>query len=377
MIRFLKKKMMSVKTSAGLKVPFLDLRVSSVEKESLLEAIARVFEHGRFILGPEVERLEALIANYCRRKFAIGTGSGTDALFLALKALQIGPGDEVITTSLSWIATTNAIAMTGATVVFADIGDDLNIDPESVRHLITKKTKAIVPVHYTGKVCNVDALRQLADQNKVKLIEDAAQAFGALYREKPAGSFGDVACFSMNPMKVFAACGEAGMVLTDDGAVYERLIALRYNGTVNKESCIATSLNGRLDTIQAAILIERLSHLDAIIAKRRQNADFYNKSLADVVRVPFERPYEKDIYYTYQIQTSRRDALKHFLEDKGIEVKIQHPMLMCEQAIYRKLLCKPVVRAQQLVKEILCLPIHEKLEQAQLEYVVETIKDFY
>lgn len=363
-------------SNAGTKVPFLDLRVDAQERKRLLDAISRVFEHGRFIIGPEVAQFEALIAKYCHRKFAIGTGSGTDALFLALKALKIGAGDEVITTSLSWIATTNAIAMTGATVVFADIGDDLNIDPESVKNLITNKTKAIVPVHYAGKICNMSELRQIANQHNVKLVEDAAQAFGATYQGKRAGSFGDVACFSMNPMKVFAACGEAGMVLTDDAEVHERMIALRYNGTINKEVCIATSLNGRLDTIQAAILIQRLNHIDEIIAQRRKNALFYNKYIAEFVRVPFEQLHERDIYYTYQIQTSRRDALKKYLEEKGIEVKIQHPLLMCEQSIYQKLLSQPVPRAERLVKEILCLPIHEKLEQAQLEYVVEAVKDF-
>ena len=164
-------------SASMMKVPFLDLKVPVEERQILLEAIDQVFQHGRFILGPEVQQFESLMAKYCERKFAIGTGSGTDALLLGLKALGIGPGDEVITTALSWIATANTIAMTGATPVFADIGEDLNIDPQSVEKLITSKTKAIVPVHYSGKVSNIDALRVFASQYGIKIVEEAAQAY--------------------------------------------------------------------------------------------------------------------------------------------------------------------------------------------------------
>ena len=364
-------------SASMMKVPFLDLKVPVEERQILLEAIDQVFQHGRFILGPEVQQFESLMAKYCERKFAIGTGSGTDALLLGLKALGIGPGDEVITTALSWIATANTIAMTGATPVFADIGEDLNIDPQSVEKLITSKTKAIVPVHYTGKVSNIDALRVLASQYGLKIVEDAAQAFGAMYKRNPAGSFGDVACFSMNPMKVFAACGEAGVVLTDDESVYQRLLALRYNGTVNKEYCIATSLNCRLDTIQAAMLLQRFKNIESVIASRRKSAELYREALQDVVRVPVEQSYERDVYYTYQIQTPKRDALKQFLEERGIETKIQHPFLMCQQSIYQKYLHIPVVRAEKIVKEILCLPMHEKLSLPEQQHVIDSVMSFF
>ncbi len=357
-------------------VPFLDLRVPPEERELLLQAIDRVFQHGRFVLGPEMVEFEAAVADSCNRKFAVGVGSGTMALFLGLKSLGIGPGDEVITTSLSWIATANAIALTGAAVVFADIKDDLNIDPESVSRLITAKTKAIIPVHYTGKMCDMESLDALARKHRLKIIEDAAQAFGALYNGRPAGSFGDLACFSMNPMKVLAACGEAGIVLTDDQTVYERLLALRYNGTVNKEWCIEPSLNGRLDTVQAAILLERLKTINSIIEKRRKFAAIYGAALAPFVRVPMELPNERDIYYTYQIRTPHRDALKLYLEERGIEVKIQHPILMSKQPIYEKLTCDSS-RAEKIVQEILCLPIHEKLVESQLHYVAESVADFF
>ncbi|HEY4255224.1 MAG TPA: DegT/DnrJ/EryC1/StrS family aminotransferase [Chlamydiales bacterium] len=359
------------------RVPFLDLRVSSKEKKSLLQAIEKVFDHGRFILGPEVTELEQTIAQRCGRKFAVGVGSGTDALFLAFKALGVGPGDEIITTSLSWIATTNAIAMTGATVVFADIGDDLNIDPASVKRLITSKTRAIVPVHYTGKICDMKALSALAKKHQLPIIEDAAQAFGSTHDGKPAGSFGTIACFSMNPMKIFAACGEAGIVLTDEEEIYQRLVPLRYNGTINKERCIATSMNCRLDTIQAAVLLERLKGVDAIIEKRRQLADVYRKKLSSFVRVPVEKANERDVYYTYQIQTPKRDELKQFLEERGIEIKIQHPFLMSEQPIYEKFARHPLPNAKRIIRQILCLPMHEKLSLQEQNHVIDSVESFF
>lgn len=361
----------------SMKVPFLDLRVPAEERKEILEAVDKVLTHGRLILGPEVEEFEKRIAKHCERKYAVGMNSGTDALFLALKSLNIGPGDEVITTALSWIATANSIAMTGATVVFADIGNDLNIDPASVEELITSKTKAIVPVHYTGKICDMARLTAIANKYQLFLIEDAAQAFGARHNGKPAGSFGNVACFSMNPMKVFAACGEAGAVLTDDEQVYERLISLRYNGTINREKCIATSLNCRLDTIQAAILLQRLAAVEAIVAKRRRVADFYNQQFSSFFIVPIEGASHRDVYYTYIIQAKRRDDLKQHLESMGVETKIQHPFLMSQQPIYQKCLRRPVPNAERIVKEILCLPVHEKLSIEEQEHIVKAVEIFY
>ncbi|MBN1765556.1 MAG: DegT/DnrJ/EryC1/StrS family aminotransferase, partial [Sedimentisphaerales bacterium] len=328
-------------------------------------------------MGPEVQQLETKIAQLCSRKFAVGVNSGTDALFLALKSLGIAPGDEVITTALSWVATANAIALTGAKPVFADINDDLNINPQAIEPLITPRTKAIMPVHYTGKVCRMNELKQIARKHRLDLIEDASQAFFAHYKHEPAGSFGKVACFSMNPMKIFAACGEAGMIVTDDDGICQRLIALRYNGTVNREECIEVSLNGRLDTIQAAVLIKRLDYLDDIIEKRRQIAAWYNELLAGIVQTPVEKPDEQDVYYTYTIKADRRDELKAFLETKGVETKIQHPILMPRQPAYKDTTRGEYPNALRLVKRILCIPAHEKLQQQDIEYVAQCIKNFY
>jgi len=365
----------------SMKVPFLDLRITDKqEKKNLLKAVNNVFTHGRIVLGPEVELLEKKIADYCSRRFAVGVNSGTDALIVGLKSIGIAPGDEVITTSLSWVATANAIAILGATPVFADISDDLTIDPTSVERLVTSKTKAILPVHYTGKICQMDYLQNIADKHSIPIVEDAAQSFGAKYKNRIAGSFGKIACFSTNPMKVFAAVGEAGFVVTDDREIRDRLVSLRYNGTINKETCIAVSLNARLDTVQAAILLERLPRVNKIIQKRRANASYYYKNLKDVsgiILLPTETGRHRNVYYTYQIRVKNRDGLKMYLEKKGVETKIQHQCLIPNQPIFKTYPRDQLTNAEKIVQEILCIPIHEKLSAKERTYVAACIREFY
>src|SRR5438270_13014147 len=370
--------MSMVASNIKTKVPFLDLRVTDDnERQNLLAAVDAMLRHGRIVLGPEVQELEREIALRCGRKYGVGVNSGTDALYLGLKSLGIGKGDEVITTVLSWIATANAIALTGATPIFADIDDDLNVDPARVERLITPRTKALMSVHYTGKMCRMTQLMQIANEHNLLVVEDASQAFDARYQGRIAGSFGDIACFSMNPMKVFAACGEAGMIVTDREDIYEKLISLRYNGTINREECVETSLNGRLDTLQAAILLRRLDGVKDIIQKRREIASWYDPQLKDVVGIPKEAGGEEDVYYTYQIRADRRNELKTFLETRGIETKIQHPYLMADQPAYQHLQQKVFPNARRLVERILCIPAHEKLTRADIDYVPSNIREFY
>ncbi|GJL53177.1 MAG: aminotransferase DegT [Nitrospirales bacterium] len=360
------------------KVPFLDLRITDkAARQEILSAVENVLCHGQLVLGKEVHELEVKIAIFCGRKYAVGVNSGTDALYLGLKSLGVGPGSEVITTSLSWVATANAIAMTGATPVFADIGEDLNIDPECVRRLITSRTKAVMPVHYTGKVCQMEALSEIAAEYDLAVVEDASQAFGARYHDQIAGSFGSIGCFSMNPMKVLGACGEAGMIVMDREDIYDRLLALRYNGTVNKEVCIEPSLNGRLDTIQAAILLKRLSKIDWVIERRRELASWYDEQLTGLVETPRETQGGIDVFYTYIIRTRQRDALMAFLRNKGVETKIRHPSLMSEQPAYLHCPRAEMLNASGLVKEILSLPIHEKLARTDVCYVTECVQEFF
>lgn len=360
------------------KVAFLDLRVTDVfERDQLIKAISTVMNHGRLVMGPEIEQFENAVAEYCGRKFCVSAASGTDGLFLGVKALNIGEGDEVITTSLSWVATANAIALNGAKPVFADIKDDLNIDPESVVKLITARTKAILTVDYTGRICDMEALEQICKQHNLFLIEDGSQSFGATRNGRRCGSFGVISAISHNAMKVFGALGEAGSILCDDEDLYNRLVSLRYNGTINRETCIEPSLNGRMDTLQAAVLLVRLKNLNNLISARLKNANVYNKRLKDCVTIPVVSDYESHVYYTYTILTPQRDSLRSYLEELGIETKIQHPMLMPEHPAYLKNVVGDFMNAQRLSKQYLCIPIHEKLTPDEVEYIANSILKFF
>lgn len=360
-----------------MRVPYLDLRVCKDERIGLLKTIDAVLEHGRIVLGPEVQELERRIAEYCGRWYGVGVGSGTDALFMGLKSLGIGPGAEVITTSLSWIATANAIALTGATPVFADISDDLNIDPQSVRSLITPRTKAIVPVNFTGKIADMPTLMDFADEHNLYLVEDACQSFGALLNGKRAGAFGTISCFSMNQMKIFSTCGDAGLIVTDREDIQQKLIALRHNGMVNRTECLEVSLNGRMDTIHAAILLHRLPQIEGFIHRRREIAKLYNDGLVGLVGIPKEEENAFDSYYSYTIRAESRNELKSYLAENGIETQIQHPILMPSQPAYAHLPRTPLPNAERLVKQILCLPNHEKLSDNDVLYIINTVKEFY
>lgn len=365
------------KPSLVMDVPFLDLRVPAEERSELLRAAENVLKHGRLVNGPEVHAFEMAVAARLGRKYAIGVSSGTDALVLGLRACGIGKGDEVIIPALSFVATANAVKMVGAEPVFCDIGDDLNIDPIEIKYLITPKTKAIMPVHWAGRMCAIDHIAMIAKTHNLKVIEDASQAFGATFNDMTPGTRADVACFSMNPMKGLAALGEAGMVVTDDRDVYERLDYLRYQGVRNKEICVELSGNHRLDTIQAAMLLVRLANFNKLLEARRKIAKFYDTRLKGIVATPKEWAHERISYYTYAIQADQRDKLKDFLAIKGIETKIQHPILMPQQPLYKDAARGTWTNAAALMTRVLCIPIHEKLTDGQMWHVVNSIADFY
>jgi len=359
-------------------VPFLDLRITDEAfRRELLAAIDKVFVHGRILLGPELEDFEAQLAEYCGTRHAIGVGSGTDALFIALRALGIGAGDEVITTCLSFVGTANGIALTGAKPVFVDIRDDLTLDIERVEKAITPRTKAIMPVHFTGKLCAMRDLLELARRRRLLVVEDAAPAIGATWMGRKAGSFSAASAISMNPMKILNACGEAGAVLTDDPTVRDRVLALRYNGVINKEYCHYISLNGRLDTIQAAILSKRLARLEGVIGKRRDIAAQYNAGFGDCVDPPAEAAGYRDVYYTYTIRTPHRDRLAAFLGERGIETKVQHPALIPEHPAFKSTDLEAFPVGRRMTGRILCLPAHENLSAEQVAHVVSSIRGFF
>ena len=361
-----------------MKVRYLDLSVKDERlKERLLQAVDTVLTHGRIVLGPEVEQFEERIAKACQQKFAVGVNSGSEALYLALRSLDLQPGDEVITTPLSWIATLNAITLCGATPVFVDLKEDMNINPALIEAAITPKTKVILPVHWSGKMCDMPAIMEIADKHGIVVIEDAAQAFGASLNGAMAGSFGLVNCLSMNPMKVLCAYGEAGALTTNDEAICNKLVALRYAGTVDREDCHYPSLNGRIDTIQAAMLLVNMDYHAEKVARRKEAAVFYSKALGETVVCPVEEPGYDCVYYTYTIVAEDRDKLMRYLDEQGIETKIHHKILMPNHTAYKHLPRPTIPVAELLVSKILSIPAHEDVTPDEIDYVAHHIRAFY
>ena len=362
----------------GVRVPYLDLSVKdSAHRSELVNAVEKVLTHGRVLMGPEHDELERRLAQACRKRYAAAVGSGTEALYLALRSLDLGPGDEVITTPLSWIATVNAIALCGATPIFVDVGEDLNIDPDRIEEAITPRTKVVLPVHFSGTLCDMGKIMAIAARHDIAVVEDAAQAFGAHLEGRPAGSFGLINTFSMNPMKVFCAYGEAGAVVTDAADLHEKIVSLRYNGTKNREECIYPGLNSRLDTVQAAMLLVNLGRLHDRIESRRRIASAYSRLLSGVVRCPVEQEGYFNVYYTYTIVTDHRDGLREHLSARGIETKVHHPILMPHQPAYRHLPASGIPVAERLVGCILSIPNHQDMDSDTVEYVADTVKGYF
>ena len=329
-----------MKANAGMRVRSANLSVTDpLLRQQLTAAFHRVLDHGMMLLGPEVEAFEKRFAEVCGTPLAVGVASGSSAVYMALKALGVGKGDEVITTPMSWIATLNALRLTGASPVFVDIGEDLNMDVGLVAQAITPRTKAILPVHYTGRLCDMPALMEVARRHRLLVVEDAAQAFGARMGGKVAGGFGDAGAFSLNPMKVLHGYGEAGAITLHRPEVKERVESLRYLGTVNKEVCVDIDLNHKIDAIQAALLVVSLDWFEQWAARRHANARRYWERLGKLVSFPVV-PAKHDwrsVYFDLTIVTERRDALKDYLLGRGIEVKIKHPILMPDQPAHSDL----------------------------------------
>lgn len=361
-------------------IPYVNLKGGHrVLRKEILQALEKVLEEGQFILGKEVQEFEESAAQYCGVGYAVGLNSGTDALFLALKVLGLGKGDEIITPPNSFLGTASAIVAAGARPVFVDIGEDLNIDPSRIEEAVTPRTKAILPVHLTGRPAKMPPIWEIAQKHGLKIIEDAAQAIGAEWEGEKTGSLGDVGCFSLHPLKTLNACGDAGLITTDDEKVYHRLLALRNIGLKNRDESEEWGFNSRLDTVQAAILSVKLKYLDAWTQRRRENASFYREALADVVEVPPEEGKARHAYHTFVIQTDRRDALQKHLALQGIGSKIHYPIPIHLQVAAKGLGYKkgdfPV--CERACGRILSLPIYQELTPKDLQYVVEQIRDFF
>jgi dTDP-4-amino-4,6-dideoxygalactose transaminase len=367
-------------------VPLLDLKIQyrSIEEE-VRGAIDRVLESQQFILGPEVEALEKEIAQYCGCTYAVGVSSGTDALLVALMALGISSGDEVITTPFTFFATVGSILRVGATPVFTDIDPvTYNIDPRGVEKAVSRKTKAIMPVHLFGQSADMAPILKTAENHGLAVIEDAAQAIGTEYRGRRAGSMGMAGCFSFFPSKNLGAFGEGGIVTTNDEQLSEEMKILRNHGSNPKYFHKVVGGNFRLDALQAAVLRVKLKRLDSWSEKRRSNAAFYTRRVEEL-GIPAEKitppsvTFERHIYNQYVIRAHDRDRLRDFLASKGITTEIYYPLALHVQECMKSLPYAegdfPV--SEEASKQVLALPIYPELSRDQQEYVVSTIAEFY
>ena len=364
-----------------MSVPYvaLGLRARRVKAE-LMAAIERVVDHGIYILGPEVEAFERRFADYCGVRYAVGVSDGTAALILALRAIGVGPGDEVITAPNSFVASASSAALLGATPRFVDVRrDDLNMDPARLEAAITLRTKAIVPVHLTGYPADMEPILKIGERHGIPVIEDAAQSVGTVYHGRRTGSLGLLGCFSLHPLKNLHAIGDAGVITTSDERLYRWLLKARNHGLKSRDEVEFWSTNSRLDTLHAAVLSVMLEHVDTWMAERRAIAEQFSRGLSHVVGVPTEAPGCLHTYQTYMIIAERRPALLEHLRARGIDAKVHYPITIPQQEAARGLAHRaedfPV--ASWLADRIVSLPLYAEMTEAQRTAVVNGVRSFY
>lgn len=358
--------------------PFLDLtRQHAALRDELLAALARVVDSARFVLGPEGEALEREVAARCGVRHAVGVGSGTDALRLTLAALGVGPGDEVVTPALSFVASASTVLMAGATPVFADVEPDtLTLDPGAAERALSPRTRAIVAVHLYGHPAAVDRLAALARGRGLALIEDGAQALGAAGAGRPVGGWGDAACLSFYPTKTLGACGDGGMVVTDRDDVAAAVRRLRHHGDRGRYDHAELGLASRLDELQAAVLRVKLRHLDAWIEARRRQAARYRERLAGLpLGLPAERPGARHAYSLYTVRHPRRDALAGRLAAQGVGTAVHYPRPLPSQPVFaaRRGGGPGWPEAERAAREVLSLPCYPELRDDEAEAVARAL----
>ena len=364
-------------------VPLLDLKGQyAAIKVEVDAAIAEVFESQHFILGPKVEQCEKAIAAYSSCSYGIGVSSGTDALLACLMAENIGAGDEVITTPYTFFATAGAIARLGATPVFVDIDPNTyNLDSQQISSKITGKTRAIMPVHLYGQMADMDPLMAIASELGLVVIEDAAQAIGAEYKGRRAGSIGDYGCFSFYPSKNLGAAGDGGMIVTNDFERAEKLKCLRVHGSKTKYHHTMVGGNFRLDALQAAVVSAKLPHLDSWTAARQRNAKRYDQLFSEA-ELPVTLPasvVDRHIFNQYVIRVPNRDRLQSHLQKKGVGTEVYYPVPMHLQECFAYLGIRPGAypESERAAKETLALPIYPELTESQLHFVFDCVNEFF
>jgi dTDP-4-amino-4,6-dideoxygalactose transaminase len=365
-----------------MKINFLDLRKQYLTiREEMNEAIQEVIDKSAFAAGPFVKSFEDNFAKVHGAKYCVGVNSGTSALHIAMWALDIGKGDEVIVPTNTFFATAEAVSLCGATPVFVDCEPEYyNIDPEQIRKAVTKSTKAIVAVHLYGQPSEMDEIRAIAEENKLLLIEDCAQAHLSEYKGKPVGTFGICGCFSFYPGKNLGAYGEAGAVVTNDEELYLKMLALRDHGSFKKYHHVYIGHNYRMEGIQGAVLDLKLKYLNEWTEKRRRNAEIYRNNLKDIkdVVLPLEMPGARHVYHLFVVRVPRREELMEYLKEKEIYTGIHYPIPCHLQEAYSFLESNvgfPV--AERYAGEIVSLPMYAELTEEEIQYVSTKIGEFY
>lgn len=369
-------------TLATRSIPYSYLARAFADPDSILADIRTLVARGDFTLGEPVRAFEAEMAAYTGLPHAVGMASGTDALTLALLSLGIGAGDEVITATNSFVASAGAIHLTGARPVLVDISDDFTIDPEAVERAITPRTKAVIPVHLTGQIADMPALLAVVRPHGIHLVEDAAQAVGATLGGQHAGSWGEVAGYSLHPLKALNVWGDGGICLTRFARIDASLRLLRNHGLASRDDAVCFGANGRLSSLQAVVARHVLGRLPDALAARRRAAEILNAGLLELhprVKVPLPRIGSHPSYTTYMLRCRDRDDLRAYLLDRGIEVKIHYPRPIHLQTVgynlgYRAGDCP---KSEQQAQEIVTLPCHEYLSDDDLTYMLEAIRGFY
>ena len=349
--------------------------------KEIFEQIEDLITNSDYTLGKSVDEFERNICAFTGSRFAVGVGSGTDALLLSLIAAGIKNGDEVITTPYTFYATIGAIVTAGAKPVFVDIREDYNIDPNLIEKAITDRTKAILPVHWSGLSCEMDKITAVAKNNNLIVVEDACHGINANYKGKPLGTFGLTGCFSMHPLKNLNVWGDGGYIITDSEEMHEKLVLLRNHGLINRDECSIFAYNSRLDSIQAIVANHLLKQIDHITDSRIKNAAEYDQQLSKIphITIPNRSKYVKQVYHIYVVRAERRDELIKYLNQNGVDAKVHYPIPMHLQPAANQYGYKrgdfPV--CEMVCDQVISLPVHEFVTNEQIDYTVTKIREFY
>ena len=364
-----------------MQVDLIDIKHRYLDEHKyILRSINNLLKKGNLVLTSEVENFENRICNYTGMKYCLGLNSGTDALMMSLWALGIKKGDEIITTPISFIASAGAIAHLGAKPVFVDVGNDLNIDPNKIEKAITKKTKAIMPVHWGGRICEMDTINKIAKKYKIFVIEDAAQGMGAYYRGKHSGTFGKISAFSAHPLKNLGAIGDSGFIVTNDKKIFNKIKLYRNHGLVSRDKTSLFGVNSRIDAVNAEVLSYRLNKLKSIIKKRNRNVNLYKKYLKTTkVNIPNNKKNEINSYVMFLTLCEKRDKLQKYLAKYKIQSLVYYGTPLHLHGAAKKLGYKkgdfPV--AENISRKVLAFPHHQYLSENQIKFVCDKINSFY